>query len=118
MATADVTHVTGKIVKSVIWDWLSDASGDYSQATAKNVSGIIERAVFIPDGGDTAPDNNYDVTLLDRHSVDILKGFGANRSSTSTHNVTDFNELVDEVLTLVVDNAGNANGGKCIIYYR
>jgi len=122
MASSDIAHARNiGSVKYIEWDWLSDASGDYSQQSTNAVDGVILRAVFIPDSAGTQPTDLYDVTLTDGKSVDVLQGYGANRSNSSTNNVNfgdGYQIAVDELLTLVVANAGNAKGGVVRVYYR
>lgn len=121
MADSDVTNVRIRTSKYVEWDWLSDGSGDYSQDSVEAIDGVITRAVFIPDSGDTAPTDAYDVVLTDEHSVDVLHSLGANRSGTSTNNLELRDELSSQVsglLTLTVSNAGAANGGTVRVYYK
>jgi hypothetical protein len=38
---------------------------------------------FVPNGGGTAADDLYDITLVDTDSVDVLGGAGANLSATT-----------------------------------
>ena len=108
--------------KKVTFDWLSDASGDVSGNLSKVLSGIIERIVFVPDGGGTAPTALYDVLLNDVEGVDVLNGAGANLSATVTTQagpaLTGGQMAFDDALDLVVSNAGNAKGGKVFIYIR
>ena len=102
--------------------WVSDASGDVNGVLTKPLSGIIHRITVVPDGGGTAPTTLYDVVLNDTEGVDLLNGKGANLSATVTTSVSpDFtggNLAFDDALDLVVSNAGNAKGGKVILYIR
>lgn len=101
--------------------WLSDASGDVSGNTrAMDIKrGYIRQVEFIPDGGGTAPDDNYDATLVDEAGVDFLQAQGADLGqSTSTLILFDPPIYHDAVgrLDLVIANAGNANGGTVHIW--
>ena len=83
--------------------------------------GVIERAVFIPDGGGTAPTDLYDVTVTDPDGVDVLAALGANLSGTLTvvkKHSDGLTAFAGQKLTLNVTNAGNAKGGVVILYYR
>jgi len=110
--------------------WTSDASGDVNQSFVANgaglVSGSIKRVVINP--GATAPTALYDLTITDEQGVDVLAGQGANLSDTVT---TEFSPgvalddgtttsvipmVVDDILTFVVANAGNAKGGVVVLY--
>jgi len=116
------THSKLGTIQKFTFDWLSDASGDVSGVLSVPLSGIIHRVTIVPDGGGTAPTALYDVVLNDVEGVDILDGKGANLSATVTTSVSpDFtggNLAFDDQLDLVVSNAGNAKGGKVIIYFQ
>jgi hypothetical protein len=118
MAASDITHWKFGTVKRLSWDWLSGASGEaYSQATATRINGIIDRVEFVPDGGDTAPTTLYDVVLNSANGIDVLEGAGADLSATVASSNSDLSIGVNDILTLVVSNAGNANGGIVTVYY-
>ena len=116
------------IVKHTI-SWTSDASGDATEVSPVAISGVIVRAVFVPSAS-AAPAANYDITLTDPNSVDVLAGLGVNLSATVTLNTcpgTPLNDgtttsvvpmFVDGVLTLTVSNAGDTKQGTFILYVR
>ena len=116
-----------RTVKKVILDWLSDASGDCT-GDSQSLSGQIHRVVFVPDSGGTQPTDLYDVVLNDVDGMDVLAGLGANLSNTTSTQVVPVVTngtagnmapmAVDGVLSLAVSNAGNAKGGKVILYMR
>ena len=112
----------GGTVKLAVADWLSDASGDVTgNASTKYYSGKIIYAAFEPDGGGTQPSDNYDVTVLDKNSNDLLNGLGVNRSNAATVYVDEVDGLgavANSQLTVVVDNAGNAKGGIVYLWIR
>lgn len=119
MAFINVTSIG--TIKYAEWTWVSDASGDYTETSNTNIDGLIIRALFIPNSGGTQPSDLYDVTLLDEKLVDVLQGYGANRSNSNINDVrfdTPYQSAVNEKLKLVVANAGNAKGGTVRIYYR
>jgi len=117
-----------RTVSKVTLDWTSDASGDVSGTHTVYLSGQIERVCFIPDSGGTQPTDQYDVTLEDDNGLDVLQGLGANLSNATATDVvpvvTDGNAgnasptAIDDKLELKVANAGNAKGGKVILYIR
>lgn len=111
-------------------DWVSDASGDYSEDIELN--GELLKMVSVPDSGGTQPSNNYDVTLVDESAIDVLEGYGANVSNAAAAAVVPY---VKEVITtdvqsalsrpilagtytFTVANGGNAKGGTALLYYR
>lgn len=108
----------GAPVQVVTFDWLCDASGVVSGNNSQAVYGVVNRAVFVPDGGGTAPTALYDATILDEHGFDVLGGNGANRSATVTEEVvpTSLNRAIAGYLTLGITNAGNAKGGLVHLY--
>lgn len=119
--TTILTEVTHTSVKCIAFDWLSSAAGAADQATANVYDGVLERVEFIPDGGGTQPTDQYDVTLTDANSVDVLAGLGANLSNAAAVTKTHANGLTavaGSKLTLNVTNAGNAKGGVVIVYLR
>lgn len=114
------THGSYKYVK---WDWLSGtsaSSGACAVACSTAISGKIDLVITKPDSGGTAPSANYDITITNASSLDVLVGNGANLSSASTENIkaASTGGAADEVLTLNVANAGAANGGIVWVYYR
>lgn len=119
--TLTITYQNHRTVKKITFDWLSDADGDVSATHTTYLSGQILRVVFDPDGGGTQPSDLYDVTLIDDNGVDVLDGLGANLSNaTTTSEVPVFETpaAIDDLLELVVANAGNAKGGLVILYMR
>ena len=107
-------------VKKILFDWISDASGDADAQTTKAYNGKILAVVTDPDDTD-APTDNYDVTVTDQDGIDVLNGAGANRDTANTEQVTDESLLgvvANDRLTVNVSNAGNANAGKVYVYIR
>lgn len=119
--TVTVNETTHTSVKRIYWDWLSTAGGAADKVTVNAFDGLLERAVFIPDGGGTQPTDLYDVTITDPDGVDVLAGLGANLSNAATVVKTHADGLTavsGQLLTLNVTNAGNAKGGIVILYLR
>src|SRR3972149_11277128 len=88
-----VTETRHTSVKRILWDWLSDDDGAASGATAYAYDGLLERVVFIPDGGGTQPDASYDVVINDPNGVDVLAGLCAARSTSASVVKTHANGL-------------------------
>lgn len=74
----------GSGVTKVSIPWTSDAAGGSVGEIAVNLpAGTLLQ--LRTDPGATAPDDNYDLTLLDAiGGADVLGGVGANRHTTST----------------------------------
>lgn len=113
-------HSDSLSMKVIKFDWLSHTDGVVTGvASTYRYDGQIVRVVFVPDGSTTAPDDQYDVTLTDGDSIDVLYGQGANLSGTYTVVVTNnLGYLSDSQLTCAVTGAGSANGGIVYVYIR
>ena len=109
--------------------WTSHTDGAVSGIyTAKFSEGEILKVAFVP--GSTTPTDQYDVTVLDPNSIDILLGRGANRSNSATQIVVPIlndgqttpqyhgRNFAIGPLQLVVANAGSQKTGKVIITFR
>lgn len=103
--------------RKIVFDWLSDASGDATGSTTHGINADIKGVVFKPDTGGTVPTDQYDVTLTDANSIDLLNGQGANLSSTNSIAVTsDLLPITGDKLALTVANGGNAKGGVVYVF--
>ena len=137
-------HSEGSITQSVIapsllqqtvnkmtLDWTSDANGMVSGIdTSYAIDGLLLRVTTIPDlGGGTEPSDNYDLTLSDSDGVDVLLGLGANEPNSASNSFVPLLDMDDGTnylqpipvkgkLELDVTNAGNAKGGKVILYWK
>ena len=119
--TVTVAETRHTSVKQIIWDWLSAAGGNADQATTYTYDGALISVTFEPDSGGTQPTDNYDITITDANSVDVLAGNGANLSNAASVLKTTADGLgavVASALTLNVTNAGNAKGGKVYLTLR
>lgn len=122
--TVTNTETTIYTVKKIVFDWLSgtgDDAGAASSASTNYFTGLIQRVVQIPDAAATQPTAAYDVVVNDDDGVDVLHGLGANLANDAT-TVKDYTDglgaVVNSKLALAVTNAGDAKGGKTIIYLR
>lgn len=121
--TVAETRIKGQPVQKIDWDWLSTAAGAADLVTANVYNGILTHVVFIPDGGGTQPTDQYDVTVTNPDGVDVLNGNGANLSNAanvikSRYETANLLAVANEPLTLNVTNAGNAKGGRVVLYIR
>lgn len=118
-------------IRTVRAAWTSDADGDASGTTRK-INGELLKGVTIPADG---PTDNYDITLTDADSADLLAGCDftlANRDTTNTETAhfivtnaaaTDPGGIgarpaVNSAITVTVANAGNTKSGTLVLYYR
>jgi hypothetical protein len=101
--------------------WTSTASGAVTVAVPA-FHGTLARVVTNP--GATAPSANYDVTLSDEDSIDLLATKGANRHTTTTESFTPFSGdgtsnvpmVMAGTSTLAITNAGSAKVGTITLY--
>ena len=114
--TVTVTEdVSNGPIKKIQWSWTSTAGGAADLITSLTYNGIVLSCVTDP--GSTAPDDNYDITITDPDSYDILQGAGANRDTTTTETCapTAKSAAVGK-LTLNVTNAGSAKVGVVTLF--
>lgn len=116
------TNTTYSTIKKLKGVWLSHTDGVVTSTEGAGtvaVSGQVLRVEFVPDAGGTAPDDQYDCTLLTDDSIDVLYGQGANLSGTSTVAlVSNLGVASASKLALTVSGAGSANGGTVYVYLR
>jgi len=127
-AEQDVLPQNGTI--KIVLAWTSNSSGAVDQTTARFITGILDRVVFVPGGGGSQPTDAYDVTLLDPYGIDVLSGQGANLSNALTTEKTPLMSGTDgtttaviprvlsDQLELIIVNAGNAKSGTIVLYVR
>ncbi len=102
----------------VVYEWLSDGSGDASVADTTQLRGYVMRMVTVPDAV-AVPADDYDVELHDGDGADVLAGAGANRDEATPESVNpSAPPYVNGSLTLVVSNAGDAKAGSVRVYLR
>lgn len=115
----NITATTHTSVKLVKFAWTSDDTlGTASGTTTKYYTGKI--LGLATDPGSPAPDPDYDITITDSNSLDVLIGSGADRSDTAIEYVkeADLCAVVESQLTLNVSNAGNSKQGVVYLFIR
>jgi hypothetical protein len=108
-------------VQRCVFTWLADGSGNVNTNPLDFPYGEIIRMDTDPDGGALAPDDNYDVTLLDTAGVDVLQGQGANRDTANVESVVFAVPIWhsrSRKLDLNIAAAGNANSGVLTVWVR
>jgi hypothetical protein len=103
--------------------WTSDASGAVNTNAFAVKPGVLVQLKFVPNSAGTQPTDLYDITLVDTDSLDVIGGAGANLSNSAG---SIKNALLGDVyyhdgqqlLDLVVANAGNAKGGIVYLWVR
>lgn len=119
--TVTVKEQTFSSVRKITFTWTSSAAGAADGATTLPFDGDLLAVYQIPDGGGTQPTNLYDVTVTDGDGIDVLNALGANLSNavnTLKRTSDGLLPVAASILTLAVTNAGNAKGGKTILYIR
>ena len=117
---SNVTPGKAREMRLVKLAWLAHTDGVVTgEATTYRYNGKIMQVVFVPDTGDTAPDDQHDATLTDANSIDLLFGQGANLSGTLTVVLnSNLGYVAGSTLTLAVSGAGSANGGTVYVYIQ
>lgn len=112
VTTTEKTTFSPRQIKFV---WVSAADGTATGTTTNRYNGAVIDAVFV---NGTTPTDQYDITVTDSNSVDVLNALGANLSNAATtHKVykDGLGAVVDSTLTLNVTNAGDTKGGTVIL---
>lgn len=98
--------------------WTSSAGGAVS-GNPFAVHGTLAQVRVVPNTGATQPSDQYDMTLVDANSIDVLDGEGANLSnSTGDIFLCDPLIFVDTSLDLVIAAAGSAKTGTVEVWVR
>ena len=113
-------------VLDVVFTCTADASDGSFPATAitEKISGYLIHIITNP--GTTAPQSNYDITLVeDKGGIDVSQGAGANRHASNSelavivYDSTSLHPVVskDDTLTVTITN-NNVNSAGTVITYR
>lgn len=118
-----VTEETHGSVKKIQWTWTAAADGTLTGGgsaltTSNEYSGKVEALVTEP--GASAPSVNYDITVSDDDSYDVLAGGGADRSDSATETVlaSSLGIVANSKLTIAVAAAGDGGQGVTTVYIR
>lgn len=124
--TATLLMVGGRGMKIAKITWVSTAGGIVT-AILKNLGGRLLRMSAFPDAGNTQPTNEYDVTLIDNTTEDVLGTAGANLSNaavvseapmlTGSKALSDGPMVCHGPLTLNIAAAGAAKGGILYLFF-
>jgi len=121
-SSCTITEETHGTVKKITFAWAvgsASSSAVTASATSNAYSGAIKRLVTVPDGS-TAPSANYDITVSDQNSTDVLMAGGANRHSANTEqvNAASLGIVANDTLTLKVTGCGASCAGTVYLYIR
>lgn len=115
------TETIHDTVKEIKCEWTSDsATGGVSGTTLEYYTGKILGLATVPGTAGAQPDDNYNLTAIDRNSLDVLMSGGLLRDETNTEYVlsTSLGAVVASQLTITIDTAGNSKTGVVYIYIR
>ncbi len=115
-----ITEESQSHVKKIKFEWVSAADGTASGTTSGVYTGEVIRLVTKPAADTSAPTDNYDVTVNDEDTVDVLMGAGANRDIATTEQVlgTSLGCVANDRLALSITNAGDTKAGTVILYIK
>lgn len=105
-------------VKKVKAAWTSGSGGESAVGTTTYAySGKCELLTTVPTD---SPTDNYDVTVADSDSVDVLGGGGQNRDTANTEQVlsSSLGAVAMSALTFTIANAGNSKNGVVYLMIR
>lgn len=108
-------------VKEIKCEWTSDdGTGAVSGTSVQSYNGKILGLATVPGLSGDQPDDNYNVSAIDKNDLDVLMGGGATRDETNTEYVlsTSLGAVVNSQLTVTIDTAGNSKTGVVYIYIR
>ena len=125
-----VTETRFPMVKLIKFDWITGSGSQDHVATGftafKDYDGQVIELVTCPDST-AAPDANYDLTITDKNSLDVLVGSGANRHTTTTEYVRDGTTgtvtkplgcVAGSSLTINITDAGTSKKGLAYLFIR
>lgn len=121
-AVTTITEEAHGSVKKIKFEFTSGEgayAGAASDTTTKPYYGEILQVVTDP--GATAPSDNWDLTLTDSDSLDLLKGNGADRDESDTEYIVGSGTTCLPIvgkLTFNVTNAGNQKKGTIYVFIR
>lgn len=118
MVFTNITHKSVKLIKAA---WTSDSgTGAVSGTTDEYFNGKILGLATVPGLSGAQPDDNYNVTAIDKNDLDVLMSGGLTRDETNTEYVlsTSLGAVVESQLTVTIDTAGNSKTGVVYIYIR
>lgn len=121
-------------IRKIIADWVSDDSAGTASGTTRKIVGKLIKITTDP--GSAAPTDNYDVTIVDGKSVNVVAtcqnaaDLGTRHTTTTQETYlylenaddtpigTSLFPVVCDALTIGIANAGNSKTGQIILYYE
>ena len=121
--TCTITEERHGSIKKVKWSWVAGSGTKVASITTPTTTyyynGKIEGLVTVGATGSTAPSNDYDITIKDGSSVDVLLGLGADRAATTEYTKgASLGVVANTTLTLGIAGTGSSNAGAVYFYLR
>ena len=105
--------------KLIKWAWIGGTAETTIAAATTTIfySGKLLFVVTSP-GTSDAPADNYDVTILDKNSVDLLADNGLNRATATAESILEasLGAVANSQLELVVQNSGSSGVANGVVY--
>jgi hypothetical protein len=126
-ATLTATTTRQGSIERVDLAWTSHTDGS-GTLTVTDLFGVLLQVAFAP--GSVTPTDQYDLTLTDSNSIDVLAGYGANLSNSVAIRRTPMFPSTDGTTvgtsypvlagnhTLSLTNAGSAKTGTVTLYLK
>jgi len=105
-----------------VWTSSADTGAVSGIDSDREINGYVVLVATIPGADAAAPDDQYDLTILDGDGLDILGGEGANRSNTNKEQIVPKvggaygPRYVKGKVQITVASAGNSNSGTVVLY--
>lgn len=121
--TTTITQEKHSTINKLTFDWLSTSGGAVDTTYGKQVTGDLLGIILVPDAEPAAPLDNYDVSFLNQYGAPIMVA-AANCDSATVLSLSarkvanECMPLANDKVRIVVSNAGSANSGQVIVYYR
>lgn len=120
--TANIAgQATGQLVTVT---WTSSAGGAVT-GNAFSIAGQLYQVKVVPDGGATQPTDLFDLTIVDADAASLLVidsvDYGANLSNAAPKVITidpPIGVYGSTTLDVRIANAGDAKGGKVLLYFH
>jgi PKD repeat protein len=121
--TCTITEETFGSFKKIKWNWTCGSGTKVDSITTPTTTyaydGKIEKLVTVGAAGSSAPSNDFDITINDQSSIDVLMGAGGSRATTTQYTKGNSMGIVcNDTLTLTITAAGSSNAGATYLYIR
>jgi len=116
-----ITEETYGTIKKIKFAWVSGTVGEDGTASGQTTNVYSGKILGLAtDPGATAPTDDYDITVTDEDSMDVLMGAGADRDTANTEYVlsASLGAVANDKLTINVSNAGTSKVGIAYLYIR